>query len=154
MELAATSPLLLWLLSENHKVPQKQVEIALGSLESWVIRRTLLRMTMKDVNKTMVSILKLLDRTTIDTAGDTVRNFLASQQADARLWPQTTQCKAELPKFKLYGYLRQSRSASCWRQLRRSSTPCSTRTSSFRPGLRSNMSCPGHGIPIGILSHD
>ncbi|MFI6066998.1 DUF262 domain-containing protein [Micromonospora sp. NPDC051227] len=109
MGLAATSPLLLWLLSDNHKVPEKQIEIALGALESWVMRRTLLRMTMKDVNKTMVSILKLLDRSPIDTAGDTVRNFLADQRADARLWPTDATMKAELPSLKLYGYLRQSR---------------------------------------------
>ncbi|MEU4819772.1 DUF262 domain-containing HNH endonuclease family protein [Micromonospora aurantiaca] len=109
MGLAATSPLLLWLLSDNHKVPEKQLEIALKALESWVMRRTLLRMTMKDVNKTMVSILKLLDRSPIDTAGDTVRNFLADQRADARLWPTDATMKAELPSLKLYGYLRQSR---------------------------------------------
>nr|WP_246242640.1 DUF262 domain-containing protein [Flexivirga aerilata] len=82
MGLAATSPLLLWLLSDNHQVPEDQVVTALGALESWVIRRTLLRMTMKDVNKTMVSILKLLDRTPVDIAGETVRNFLAAQRAD------------------------------------------------------------------------
>ncbi|GAA1625206.1 DUF262 domain-containing protein [Catellatospora bangladeshensis] len=109
MGLAATSPLLLWLLSDNHKVPEKQVETALGALESWVMRRTLLRMTMKDVNKTMVSILKLLDRTPIDSAGDAVRDFLAAQRADARLWPTDDMMKAELPSLKLYGHIRQTR---------------------------------------------
>ncbi|MBM0224543.1 MULTISPECIES: DUF262 domain-containing protein [Micromonospora] len=109
MGLAATSPLLLWLLSDKHKVPEKQIETALGALESWVMRRTLLRMTMKDVNKTMVSILKLLERSPIETAGDTVRSFLSAQRADARLWPTDDTMKAELPSLKLYGYLRQTR---------------------------------------------
>ncbi|MBY6364209.1 DUF262 domain-containing protein [Rhodococcoides corynebacterioides] len=109
MGLAATSPLLLWLLSDNHKVPEDQVVIALGALESWVIRRTLLRMTMKDVNKTMVSILKLLDRTPIDIAGERVRNFLAAQRADARLWPTDETMKSELPSLRLYGNVAQYR---------------------------------------------
>ncbi|WP_165488292.1 DUF262 domain-containing protein [Actinomadura formosensis] len=109
MGLAATSPLLLWLLSDNHKVPEQQIEIALRALESWVLRRTLLRMTMKDVNRMMVSILKLLDRSEVTVAGDTVRTFLAAQVTDTRLWPSDEQMKAELPHLKLYGYLRQSR---------------------------------------------
>ncbi|GAA3694611.1 DUF262 domain-containing protein [Terrabacter ginsenosidimutans] len=109
MELAATSPLLLWLLSANHDVPPDQVDIALDALESWVIRRTLIRMTMKDVNKMMVSILKLLDRTGVESAGDTVRSFLAVQTADARVWPTDQMMLSSLPSMKLYGYIRQSR---------------------------------------------
>lgn len=107
--LAATSPLLMWLVSDNHKVPAQQVAIALGSLESWVIRRTLLRMTMKDVNKTMVSALKVLGRASVADAGETVRNFLASQRADARAWPTDDAMKSQLPSLRLYGNIAQYR---------------------------------------------
>lgn len=109
MGLAATSPLLLWLLSDNHRVPEPQVEIALRSLESWVIRRTLLRMTMKDVNKTMVSILKMLDQVPVETAGDAVREFLGAQTADARIWPTDDTLRSQLPSLKLYGNVAQYR---------------------------------------------
>ncbi|MFN2594085.1 MAG: DUF262 domain-containing protein, partial [Actinomycetota bacterium] len=109
MELAATSPLLMWLLSDNHTVPADQVKTALNALESWVIRRTLIRMTMKDVNKMMVAILKLLDRSAVETAGDTVRRFLEAQTADARVWPTDEQMMADLPGQKIYGNIRQSR---------------------------------------------
>ena len=109
MELAATSPLLMWLLSDNHKVPAEQVKVALNALESWVIRRTLIRMTMKDVNKMMVAILKLLDRSAVESVGDTVRQFLETQTADARVWPSDERILAELPGQKLYGNIRQSR---------------------------------------------
>jgi hypothetical protein len=109
MELAATSPLLMWLLSANHDVPADQVRVGLNALESWVIRRTLIRMTMKDVNKLMVAILKLLDGPGVEHAGDTIRHFLAAQTADARIWPSDQAMNAELPKLKLYGYIRQGR---------------------------------------------
>ncbi|MFF4237812.1 DUF262 domain-containing protein [Actinomadura geliboluensis] len=109
MELAATSPLLLWMISDNHKVPEEQIAVALGAMESWVLRRTLLRMTMKDVNRMMVSILRLLDRSDVDSAGDKVRDFLAAQTADARLWPSDDAMKTQLPHLKLYGYIRRSR---------------------------------------------
>ena len=109
MELAATSPLLMWLLSDNHRVPSDQIRVALEALESWVIRRTLIRKTMKDVNKMMVAILKTLDRTDVSRAGDAVRDFLAAQANDSRAWPRDSEMIAQLPRLRLYGYIRQSR---------------------------------------------
>lgn len=109
LELAAVTPLLLWLLSENHDVPDDQVEVALASLESWVIRRTMLRMTMKDVNKLMVAMLKVLGAANTGAAGDSVRGFLQDQEADARLWPSDADMLAYLPDTRLYGNVRQAR---------------------------------------------
>lgn len=109
MELAATSPLLMWLVSDNHQVPGEQRAVGLNALESWVIRRTLLRRTMKDINRMMVAILRLLDRSDVATAGTTVKNFLASQTADARYWPTDEAMIADLPTLRLYGNIRQGR---------------------------------------------
>jgi len=108
-ELAATTPLLLWMLSENHRVPDAQIEIGLGALESWVVRRTLLRMTMKDVNKLMVAILASVESCPTEKAGEALRDFLAEQTADARLWPTDADMLASLPGTRLYGNVRQSR---------------------------------------------
>lgn len=109
LELGATTPLLLWFMSENHNVPHDQVEVALASLESWVVRRTLLRRTTKDVNKLIVSLLKELDTAATDKAGETVTAFLLEQKSDSREWPTDQQMLAELPSVKLYGNVRQSR---------------------------------------------
>lgn len=108
-ELAATTPLLLWMLSDNHRVPDPQVEQGLTALESWVMRRTLLRMTMKDVNKLMVAILGMLESRHVDEAGAAVRDFLAAQTADARIWPTDADMLGSLPGIRLYGNVRQSR---------------------------------------------
>jgi hypothetical protein len=109
MELAATSPLLLWMLSDNHAVADTQIAIGLNALESWVIRRTLLRYTMKDVNKMMVAILKVLDGVPEERVGDAVRDFLARQNADARVWPTDADMASHLPAGRLYGNIRQGR---------------------------------------------
>lgn len=109
LELGATTPLLLWFVSDNHNVPQNQVETALASLESWVVRRTLLRRSTKDVSRLMVTLLKELDTTATHNAGVTVRDFLAGQTADSREWPTDQQMLTELPWVKLYGNVRQSR---------------------------------------------
>jgi len=109
MELAATSPLLLWMLSDNHAVPRDQINVGLNALESWVIRRTLLRYTMKDVNKMMVAILKALETVPADRAGDAVRDYLARQITDARVWPADDDMVKQLPSVRLYGNVRQGR---------------------------------------------
>jgi hypothetical protein len=109
MELAATTPVFLWLLSENHAVPRDQLRIALDSIESWVIRRTLLRKTSKDVNRFMVATLKSLTGIDASEAGDAVRSFLSEQTADARYWPSDQEMLATLSDLKLYGNIRQWR---------------------------------------------
>lgn len=109
MELAATTPLLLWMLSANHHLPADQVAVGLQALESWVIRRTLLRYTMKDVNKLMVALLRALDEVPQHGAGDAVRAFLAAQTSDARIWPGDQTVVRQLPTIRMYGSIRQGR---------------------------------------------
>lgn len=109
MELAATTPVLLWLLSENHSVPRDQLRIALDAIESWVIRRTLLRKTAKDVNRFMVAILKSLVGVESHEAGNAIREFLSEQTAETRYWPSDQEMLTALPELKLYGNIRQLR---------------------------------------------
>ncbi|OKH85017.1 hypothetical protein EB75_01860 [Mycobacterium sp. ST-F2] len=109
MELAAITPVFLWLLSPNHNVPAQQLRAGLESLESWVIRRTLLRMTTKDVNKFVVAILKSLNDISAAEVGEKLREYLASQTAETRLWPADLDLRTQLPEAKLYGVIRQGR---------------------------------------------
>jgi len=109
MELAATMPVFLWLISRNHHLPNNQIEIGLGALESWATRRTLLRLTTKDVNRFMVAILKALDGVDTSSAGSTVRTHLSQQTADSRYWPSDDEVTSKLPTAKVYGLMKQSR---------------------------------------------
>ncbi|TFC75812.1 DUF262 domain-containing protein [Cryobacterium cheniae] len=109
LELAATIPLLLWMLSSNHDVPGVEISKGLQALESWVIRRTMLRYTMKDINRLMVSLLSELDTSSVHRAGDVVREFLSSQTADSRFWPSDETMVRDLPSLRLYGNVRQGR---------------------------------------------
>ena len=108
-QLAATMPLLMWIVSDNHNVPESQVRQALAALESWVIRRTLLGRTMKDVNKMMVSILGMLDEHDTDAIGAIVAGFLAAQTSEARLWPTDLDVTTEIPRLRMYGNVHQRR---------------------------------------------
>ncbi|MCD1144566.1 DUF262 domain-containing HNH endonuclease family protein [Kocuria sp. LUK] len=109
MELAATTPLFLWLLSENHRVPQDQLRLALESVESWVIRRTLLRMSPMGLNRFMVTIIKALDGVPAPRVGHKIHAFLSEQTAESRLWPTDADVIGQLPEVKTYGNIKQSR---------------------------------------------
>lgn len=109
LELGATIPVLLWILSDNHEIPDDQIELALASIESWVIRRTLLRQTLSNVNRIVVQLLRELDANQKDRAGEVTRDFLASQSADTSAWPTDEQVRAALPRTRLYGSLKQQR---------------------------------------------
>lgn len=109
MELAATTPLFLLLLSINHAVPADQRKIGLQAIESWVIRRTLLRQTTKDVNRFMVAVLKALDGVDPAEAGDRIYAYLSEQTAETRFWPSDAQMSSRLPDQRVYGNIRQGR---------------------------------------------
>jgi hypothetical protein len=109
LELGAFIPLLLWLISEHHRTSALQADKALGAVESWAVRRTLLRRTMKDVNKLVVALLRELDRHPSESVGDATVTYLKAQTADARAWPTDGELLAELPRVKAYGNIKQQR---------------------------------------------
>lgn len=111
MELAATTPVFLWIISPNHKLSESQINVGLSALESWVVRRTLLQMTSKDLNKLIVALLKLLSSTDISEAGYEIRRFLSRQESPTRLWPSNDVLVSELGSKRLYGYIKQNRIA-------------------------------------------
>lgn len=109
LDLATFTPIFLWLLSDNHRIPKQQVATGLVAFESWAIRRMLLRMTTKDVNKFVIASLKMLDAKQAGAAGDAIVEFLSAQTADTRIWPTDEHLAKELPLVKMYGAVRQDR---------------------------------------------
>ncbi|MFP3361083.1 hypothetical protein R0K17_27635, partial [Planococcus sp. SIMBA_143] len=69
METASTIPVLMYFASSNHGIPHAQVRRGLEALESWVIRRTLLRLTSKDINRLMLAALKVMEDGERDASG-------------------------------------------------------------------------------------
>jgi hypothetical protein len=109
LELGAFIPLLLWTLGADNPPPPEQADVALGAVESWAVRRTLLRRTMKDVNNLVVSLLRELASKPRDAVGAATIEFLLKQTADSRGWPTDEELLNELPRIKAYGNIKQSR---------------------------------------------
>lgn len=86
LDTRAITPVLLWLLRwSGDELPVAQRDRALDVIESWLVRRTLARLTSKNVNQAMLELLKALGGAGPQSAGDTAEQFLATQTADSRL---------------------------------------------------------------------
>lgn len=109
LELGVFIPLLLWVITDAHPASPAQADRALAAVESWAVRRTLLRRTMKDVNRLVVALLRELDSQPSELVGDATVTYLQAQTADSRTWPTDKMLLKELPDVKVYGNIKQQR---------------------------------------------
>ena len=109
LELGAFMPIALRLLAHGSAIGEEQRSVALDALESWAVRRTVLRQTMQGLNNLVVSLLKHVSKADDASVGLEIRNFLAAQTADTRTWPTDADIESRLPTLGLYGSIRQPR---------------------------------------------
>lgn len=109
LEAGVITPVFLWLLAKRNAVPATERARALAALESWIVRRTLLRLSTKDINKLTVALLRELSVADAARIGQVVVEFLARQTAHTRYWPDDEELIGSLSTVKLYGIVRQSR---------------------------------------------
>lgn len=104
------NPVILWLLDPSQtKLPDDQVRVSLGVIESWLVRRVLVRASAKShtqIAAEIVSELRESDRT--DPAG-IISNYFAGQNVVSRYWPDDDEVRAELRVAQAYTRLRQRR---------------------------------------------
>ncbi|GAA3809745.1 GmrSD restriction endonuclease domain-containing protein [Cellulomonas soli] len=88
LDLAVVSPVLLWLMRQSPAdLPVAQRDTALRALESWLVRRALVRATSKDLNNVILAILRVLRDAPTATAGDVLVAYLEQQTSASRVWP-------------------------------------------------------------------
>lgn len=103
LDTAAVTPVLLWLLRWSEaELPIEQRHRALRAMESWLVRRTLSRLTGKGVNQVILDLLQALHETGPTTAGERTEIFLAAQTADSRLWPDDDLVRSSLAQAPAY----------------------------------------------------
>lgn len=103
-------PVLIWLLDPDlEAIPVTQSEKALTAIESWAIRRSILRLSTKNYNKMIVELLGLLKGRMRAEAGDVVQEFLASQTSPNSYWPPDAEVIAALSKEPIYRRVARSR---------------------------------------------
>ena len=110
LESEVIKPLVLALLDpQQPPVPTTQVEKALNVVESWMVRRMLVRATAKGYNQIIAELIGQLRNWDKATVGDEIEAFLAKQTADSRYWPDDDELRQELADLLAYRRLRRGR---------------------------------------------
>jgi hypothetical protein len=110
LESEVVKPLILRLLDpEEPPLQAAQLAKALDAVESWMVRRMLVRATTKNYNQVISELVTLLAGTARLDAGDVVTTYLAKQQSESRYWPDDEELRDELPGLPAYRRLGRSR---------------------------------------------
>ena len=103
-------PLLVWLQDDNFEpVPEAQFDKALSCIESWLIRRAVVRATSKNYNKLMVDLLNEMHSGERAHAGDIVEAYLARQTNISSYWPSDDEVRGELTTQPIYKRISRAR---------------------------------------------
>lgn len=110
LESEVIKPLLLCLLdTELPAVPGAQLTNALNVVESWMVRRMLVRATTKGYNQAVAELVKVVRSSSRDSVGDVIEQYLAAQTGDSRYWPDDSELRNDLTELLAYRRLRRSR---------------------------------------------
>ena len=86
MNAGAVMPALLWLLSSE--LPELQLRRSITALESFMVRRMACGLTTRSYTQLFIGLVAELAKGNPQTAGDTLIEYLASQEAIANRWPK------------------------------------------------------------------
>jgi hypothetical protein len=106
MDQDAIRPLLVWACDPNRgEIPRDQISKITKTLESWLVRRTLLRLPTKLYNRITVDLLKRLNGSNRKESGDVVETFFASLDAISTYWPDDFEIRNALSAAPIYRQL-------------------------------------------------
>ena len=110
LESEVFKPVILWLLDpELETVPEDQVHKVLEVLESWLVRRMLVRAQTSSYTQVAAELVTQLRKGDRSRPGDVVEAFLAGQNVASRYWPDDTEVTTELGDLRAYQRLRRGR---------------------------------------------
>lgn len=103
-------PLVLYLLDpEQTPIPDDQLNKALSTVESWMVRRMLVRATTKSYKQIASELIKVLGKEERTRTGDAIEAFFANQTSDSRYWPDDNEIREELRILPTYRRLGRGR---------------------------------------------
>ncbi|HEV7678915.1 MAG TPA: DUF262 domain-containing protein [Candidatus Dormibacteraeota bacterium] len=107
MDTTTMFPIALFLFRCSELTPERRLR-ALAALESWLVRRAIMRLTAKNYNRTLSSLLKVI-KDDFAHADAAIVEELRSSQATTAIWPNDEVVRSRVVKDELYGYVGQAR---------------------------------------------
>jgi hypothetical protein len=103
LESEVIKPLLLFLLDPNESaISSPQITKTLDAIESWMVRRMLVRQSTKAYNKIVPDLVNHLREEGRSSAGDLTEKFLAGQTSESSYWPDNDEIRKEIRELKAY----------------------------------------------------
>ena len=110
LESEVIKPLILQLRDpEQPPIPPDQLTKALDAIESWMVRRMLVRATTKAYNQFVADVVAEVRGTDREKVGDVIETFLARQTGASRYWPDDKELRDELRTLMIYRRLSRGR---------------------------------------------
>lgn len=103
-------PLLIWLLDpEQEPIESEQLNKALAAVESWLVRRAIVKATTKNYNQFLLELLIEIGKNERQRVGDVTEEFLCKQTSSSTYWPGDAEVRAELTTQPVYRRLVRAR---------------------------------------------
>jgi hypothetical protein len=107
MDTTTLFPIALLLFRSEDLTAERRLR-ALAALESWLVRSAILRLTTKNYNRTLTSLIRAIRNDTAH-ADEAVAHELRSSDAATAVWPSDDDIRHRLEHGDLYNYVRQDR---------------------------------------------
>jgi hypothetical protein len=103
MDSDVSKPLLIWLLDKSlPEVSAEQMHKTLHVIESWMVRRSIIRLITKGYNKLFISLLQELQSSERSSCGDITERFFAKKTAESDYWPGDSEVRDSLLNLEIY----------------------------------------------------
>ena len=103
MEMEVVKPVLLAIFDRDQdQIDLNDINASLEIIESWLIRRMLVRGTTKAYNKIMTEMIKVIQKTPKGQLSPALKTFLSNQTSDSSYWPDDKEVKSELSNLMIY----------------------------------------------------
>ncbi len=110
LDARVATPMLMWLHGwAEDDLPASRRRRFLELLESYLIRRAIMRLTTKNYNVMFLELLARLDAEGPGSADDTLHVFLLQQTADARVWPADHEVRETMLDLQTYRLINRGR---------------------------------------------
>ena len=119
LESEVIKPLILYLLDpEEPAISEVQFVKSLDVVESWMVRRMLVRASTNSYSQVVAELVALVRKSDRANAGDIIENYLAGQTSASRYWPDNTELEQELITLSPTAAFAAAGSAWCSKQLK------------------------------------
>lgn len=110
LESEVVKPLLLWLYDDDlAPLAQSDIDRSLNVVESWLVRRMLVRAGTKSYTKIFAELLTELRKGDRTDAGGRIETYLRTQASESGYWPDDADVRRELSTLPIYRRLSRGR---------------------------------------------